>query len=193
MDCQKLIAAAQEALGGIERIKAIRTYHAVMRRMHNDGRTATVSLWRAAGGRIRVEECAPDRTELRVANAAASTFGDAERAELLRDARIAPRNMLAHAAEHRLAMRSRPAPDGSRIVSYPTEFVLYLFNRQTFLCTKMIDLSRHRRIEFRDYRVVDGIATPFAEKHVFADDVRFDDAYVRIEYNLDLAEGLFEH
>src|SRR5215217_4527189 len=110
VDCQTLIAAAQHAIGGLARIRAIRTYHAELRRVRDGGGATTVSIWRAAGGRVRIEERVRDGRVVRLANGAEGTIGDAERAEILRDARISPRNMLAHAAEYALALRDRPAP-----------------------------------------------------------------------------------
>ncbi len=151
-----------------------------------------MSIWRAAGGRIRIEERAAASRTIRVADGPVGTLDDTERADLLRDARIAPRNMLAHAAEHPLAMRDRPAPDGSRIVSFPAEFVLYLFRPETFLCARMIDLVRDRRTDFGDYRAVDGITTPFAERHTSTNRTNtFADSYIRVAYNLDLSDTLF--
>src|SRR6185369_16835033 len=148
MNLDELIDAAQRAAGGLERLRAIRTYHAEIRRVRESGAASTVLVWRAAGGRVRVEERSSEGRVVRVTGGPDETFGAAERAELLRDARIAPRNMLAHAAEHALALRNRPAPDGSRIVSFPAEFVLYLFDASTFRCRRLIDLVRNCRIEF---------------------------------------------
>jgi hypothetical protein len=190
MDCAQLIAAAQDALGGLERIRSVRTYHAVFNRTHDHGEVETVSVWRAAGGRIRVERRVGDRVDVRVANGSAGTLDDADRSELLRDARIAPRNMLAHAAEHRLALRSRPAPDGSRIVSFPAELVIYLFDSKSFLCSGVVDLGRHRRAELADYRTVDGIRTPFVERHTLTGRA-FRDVYSEVAFNRELSDDLF--
>jgi len=192
MTCEELISAAQEALGGLERLRGIRSYQAELRRVRDDGTASTVSVWRAAGGRVRIEERATGRRTVRVADGRSGTFGDAERAEMVRDARVVPRNMLAHAGEYALALRDRPAPDGSRIVSFPAEFVLYLFRPETFLCARLIDLSRECRIEYGDYRDVDGVATPFAERHVLTNGGRsFEDTYLRVAYNLELPDELF--
>lgn len=192
MNCEELIAAAQEALGGLERIRGIRTYHAVMRRVTDAGAAATVSIWRAAGGKVRIERRAGGSTDVRVANGATGTIGEDERAEMLRDARLSPRNMLAHAAEYRLTLRSRPAPDGSRLVSFPAEMALYLFDPRTFLCRKLIDLPRRCRVEYEDYRVVDGIPTPFSERRVSNATSGFRDTYSYVAYNMELDEALFD-
>lgn len=189
MTCAELIEAAQATAGGLDRLRAIRTYHAELRRVRESGAASTVLVWRAAGGRIRIEERSPQGRTVRVTGGPSETFADTERAELLRDARIAPRNLLAHAAEHGLALRNRPAPDGSRIVSFPGEFVLYLFDSKTFLCRRLIDLVRNRRIEFDGYRIVDGIMTPFVERHV--GDESFADLYVRVAYDLEISDALF--
>jgi hypothetical protein len=190
MTLDELIDAAQRAVGGLDRLRAIRTYHAELRRVRESGAASTVLVWRAAGGRVRVEERLPEGRVVRVTGGPAETFDPAERAELLRDARIAPRNMLAHAAEHALALRGRPAPDGSHIVSFPAEFVLYLFDASTFRCRRLIDLMRRRRIEFENYREVDGVVTPFVERHVGADQ-SFADLYMRVAYDVDVPDKLF--
>lgn len=185
MDLTDLITSARDALGGLDRIRAVRTYNARMRRVRADGRASTVEVWRAAGGRVRVEERTDAGRIVRVANGA-------ERVALLREARVAPRNLLAHADEYALALRDHPAPDGSRIVSFPAEFVLYCFNPTTFHCTRLIDLSAGRRTAFADYRVVDGIATPFSERHTAAEARDgFEDTYLHVAYDLDLPDDLF--
>lgn len=193
MTCEELIAAAQEALGGLERIRSVRTYHAVLRRAHETRATETVTVWRAAGGRIRVERRTKNGAVVaRVANGTGGSMADDDRVELLRDARIAPRNFLAHAAEHRLALRSRPAPNGCRIVSHPAELVLYLFDPKSFQCAAILDVSRRRRIELFEYRTVSGIATPFREHHVITGAPGFRDTYTAVSYDEPLSDSLFE-
>ncbi len=191
MECQDLIAAAQDAMGGLERLRRIRSYHAVIKRVRNDGAPSTVLVWRAAGGRIRIEERSPAATLVLIANGSAGSIDSAERARLLRDARITPRNMLAHADEHALALRSRPAPDGSRLISFPGELVLYLFDPATHLCRRLFDLPRRRRIDLSDYRLVSGVSTAFTERHHLGDDTGFEDTYQSVAYDLDLSDRLF--
>ena len=189
MTLTDLIANARDALGGIDRLRGVRTYHAVARRVTAGGRASTVAVWRAAGGRIRIEEQTSGGRAVRVANGA---DGSAETAERLRAARISPRNLLAHADEYKLALRDQPAPDGSRIVSFPAEFVLYCFHPTTFYCTRLIDLTRDWRIAFNDYRTVDGIATPFAERHASADAREgYEDRYAQVVYDAELPDDLF--
>jgi hypothetical protein len=189
MTLTDLIASARGALGGIDRLRGVRSYHAVARRVTASGRASTVAVWRAAGGRIRVEEQSSGGRTVRIANGSnASPDVDA----LVRTARIAPRNLLAHADEYSLTLRDHPASDGSLIVSFPAEFILYCFHPTTFYCTRLIDLTRDCRTAFNNYRVVDGIATPFLERHSLAEPREgFEDIYQHVAYNLNLPDDLF--
>jgi hypothetical protein len=185
--CADFIRRAQDALGGIERLRDIRTFEAHAKRRQWGGGNSTVSIWRAAGGNIRVEETSGSRTFVRLVRAGS---GDDT---LLREARITPRNVLAHADEHNLTVRDHATPSGARLISFPAEFALYVFDPATWLCTLVIDLLRKRRIELTDYRTVDGIATPFLERHVAeTDGPSFDQEYVAITYNGILPNGIFD-
>ena len=194
MTLAELIDAAQRAVGGLDRLRAIRTYHAELRRVRESGAASTVLVWRAAGGRVRVEERAPERRVVRVTGGPAETFDPAERAELLRDARIAPRNMLAHADERKLVLRAMPSFEGTHVLSAPEELVLYFFDPQTKLCVRTIDLAGKRRIEMSDYRTVDGIATPFFERCTRENTDRgYEERFLTIEYNAPVPEGIFKN
>jgi len=183
-----LIRRAQDALGGLERLADVRTFEAHAKRRRWDGGSSIVSTWRSAGGNVRVDETIGSRTMVRMVREGS---GDAD---LLRAARIAPRNMLAHADEHDLTVREHAAQDGSRLVSFPSEFVLYVIHPDTWLCTLVIDLLQNRRVELGEYRIVDGIATPFLERHIVDGPVRnYDDEYVAVSYNGELPTGIFEH
>jgi hypothetical protein len=189
MTLTDLIASARGALGGLDRLRGVRSYHAVARRVTASGRASTFAVWRAAGGRVRVEEQTSGGRTVRIANGA---DGSPDAEMLVRAARISPRNLLAHADEYALTLRDHAAPDGSRVVSYPAEFVLYCFDPTTFYCTRLIDLTRDCRTAFNDYRIVDGIATPFLERHVLAEPREgFEDIYQHVAYNLNLPDDLF--
>lgn len=189
-----LIAAAQTALGGLGRLLAVRSYHArLLRTNGSDGRQSAITIWRAAGGRVRVEEETEGVRTVRSTGGAAGPAAEAERADLLREARIAPRNMLAHAAEHRLSLRSNSAPDGSFVLSMPRDFTIYLIDPASFLCTRMIDIMKDHRVEFGDFRAVDGIATPFFEHHSRRSSPEtFEDVYLHVAYDVEPPEGTFD-
>ena len=149
-----------------------------------------MTLWRAAGGRVFIEERTIDGQVLR--KSTASDMSDAERVEIVRAARVSPRNMLAHADELDLKMREHLAPGGLHVVSYPDEFAIYFFDAVHHTCLLMIDLVRNRRVAYGDYRSVDGILTPFHERHQGADPSScWDDRVLAVVYNIDPPDGLW--
>lgn len=181
--CDEVIAAAQTALGGLDRLRDVRTFHAELLRAYADGVTAHVSLWRAAGGRVFIEERTDDG---HVARKTTTGMSDEERHELVRMARVSPRNMLAHADELDLKMRDHLAPGGLHVISYPHEFAIYFFDAVRHTCLLMIDLVRNRRTAYGDYRPIDGILTPFHERHQGEDAAScWDDRILSVSYNLD--------
>jgi hypothetical protein len=117
-------------------------------------------------------------------------------AELRREARIAPRNFLAHAGEHDLVYAGEvTAPGGAPAlaVDLPAESARYLFDPTSHLCLALIDSARSHRLAFGDYRTIDGIATPFVE-HEGATEreaAAFTSLYIKVAYNVALPENLF--
>ena len=201
MDLTRLIEAAAAALGGAERLRTIRTYRAeAIRQPAGGGPAAELRVWRAAGGRIRVEE-----TEPGAGSRAWVVDGDSgvlvsralpanpprrfplwaeDVAEIRREARLAPRNVLAHAHELDLAGgEAAHAPDGSPAVALELrpEGVRYYFHPQSFLCVAMVDAARDRRVEYAEYRKVGGVLTPFEERHAIVG--RPSDAHA-VEYDV---------
>lgn len=189
----QLIRRAQKAVGGLDRIRSVRTYFAELVRVPMDGsEPITITVWRAAGGHIRIEESTSEQTTVRATSGTGDPLDGEEASELRRAARISPRNLLAHADEYELVLREQPAPDGSRIVSFPAEFAVYVFDPSTFLCSLMMDLSRDHKIRYTDYREVDGIFTPFEEIHVTGQrTLLFRDRYLIVSYNDEFPEGSF--
>ena len=193
MTKDELIAAAQKAIGGLDRVRGIRSYRARIRRTyHPENRVAEVTVWRAAGGRVRIEERS-GATRVVEATHGPDASSDDVRERILRDARISPRNVLAHAAEHRTTLRGHPAPDGAYVLSLPEELVLYFVDPVEFRCVRLIDLARKRRIAFGDFREVDGIVTPFVESHTHDDRKgAFEDAFQSVAYDVDVPESVFD-
>lgn len=192
MTIEELITGAQEALGGLERIRAVTSYRAIVRRTHvPSGRVSTLTIWRAAGGRIRIDEERGKERKIR-ATCGAHRSDERTRAKMLRDARLSPRNMLAHAGERRLALRNHPAPDGCHVVSAPDELALYFVDPVALRCVRMIDLAGRCRYSYGDYRTVDGIVTPFLERHADEEtDKGSVDEYVDVVYDVALPDDLF--
>ena len=120
MTIQELLEKALAAAGGYEQISAIESYRAEMRReMPTRGQVSTMMIWRAAGGRIRIEEFSRGGRTVRIVNGDTGMRLDEDgasakvvRAQLpadevmtiRRDARVAPRNMLAHARKYHLVL-----------------------------------------------------------------------------------------
>jgi len=180
---EDLVDGARRALGGLERLRGVRSYYAEMLRSYADGASSHVTVWRAVPGRIFIEERTSDGHVGRRSTAGPLT--DDERADLLRTARLSPRNLLAHADEIELRMRDHLAPGGLHVVSFPAEFAIYFFDAVRHTCLLTIDLARGRRTAYGDYRDVDGILTPFHERH--QGDGRaacFDDRLIAVSYNL---------
>lgn len=182
--CEAVVEAAQNALGGLERLRGVRTYHAEILRSYADGMSSHVTLWRAAGGRIFIEERSSDGHVGRVSTTDEMT--DETRSELVRAARVSPRNLLAHADELELKMRDHLAPGGLHVISYPAEFAIYFFDAVRHTCLLMIDLVRSRRVAYGDYRAVNGILTPYHERHQGEDPSScWDDRLLSAGYNID--------
>ncbi|MCC6743962.1 MAG: hypothetical protein IT175_08875 [Acidobacteria bacterium] len=189
--CEAVVAAAQNALGGLDRLRGVRTFHVELLRSYADGIAAHVTVWRAAGGRVFIEERTSDGHVGRTSTSGALT--DEDRSELIRAARLSPRNLLAHADEIELTMRDHLAPGGLHVVSYPAEFSIYFFDAVRHTCLLMIDLVRSRRVAYSDYRPVDGILTPHRERHQGADpSTCWDDRVLSVAYDLDPPPGLWE-
>jgi hypothetical protein len=212
MDMRDILAAALAAAGGLDRLRAVRTYRAeLLRAPAADPAAATaITVWRAAGGRIRIEEVSPIGRSVRVVDGDRGTRMDDPEgpghvtplapgavAEMRRQARIAPRNLLAHSAERDLAFAGEAAAPGGApalAVDLPSESVRYLFDPGTHLCAALLDFAESRHVSFEDYRVVDGIATPFAEREgaLDASSHAFTSVYVKVAYNVELPNGLFD-
>lgn len=188
--CDEVVAAAQTALGGLERLRAVRTYHAEVLRAYADGVSSHLTVWRAAGGRVFIEERTSDGHVGR--RSTAGGMSDVERDELVRAARVSPRNLLAHADEIGLRMRDHLAPGGLHVISHPHEFTIYFFDAVRHTCLLMIDLVRNRRVAYGDYRPVDGILTPFHERHQGEDAANcWDDRILTVAYNIEPPDDLW--
>ena len=150
------------AMGGAGRIRSVRTFVRetvrVLRR--GDGRgeaVAEILTYRAAGGRVRIETFDLRSASLLIVPPAES----AEAAEALREARLEPRTLLAHLHERRAEFRT--ASGGFLELALLDEDVLYLFDPRTNLCAERTERRSGRRIRYREWRPIGGIATPFLE------------------------------
>lgn len=107
---------------------------------------------------------------------------------VLREAALEPRNLLAHAAERGAVPRA--SADGGIEIDLPGQGLVYRFDAGTRLCTRRIDSRRGGSTLYRDWRRVDGIATPFLEIEEEASGT-FTRRVLAVAYDLPWPERLF--
>lgn len=179
-----LLAPLLAAIGGRDRITAVRTY---FREVIRATRSPTggfeererILTYRAAGGRIRIEtwtlpakahdgeaERQPASGEdlpTSVVCIPGPGAGDGPVALLARNASLEPRILLAHLDER--AHQIRQASGGGVEIELADERILYRFSAVTSLCELRGDARMGMFTRFLNWRTVDGIATPFLEVH----------------------------
>lgn len=194
MTLDEFLEAALAALGGRDLVLGVRSYHARARR---EPAGVEVVVARAAGGRIRVDEVVADGTKtlvvdgcrgVEIEHGVAKALEPEAVASLRREARLVPRNLLAHGREYDLALAER---SGVVTISFPAERVTYEFDASTLLCRGLVDEAEGRRIDYDDYRAVGGIQTAFRERTTPARHGAFHLVYESVEYNEDLPGELF--
>jgi hypothetical protein len=195
MRLAEFLESALRAVGGRERVLGVRTYRATAGR---DPDGARISIVRAAGGRIRIDDRSDGATTsvivvgdagVRVSGGVAVPLAAGEIAEIRRDARLAPRNLLAHAAEHALALVAPTDPDAI-VVELADEGVRYRFSAATLLCSTLVDARRGRVVDYEDYRDIDGLMTPFLER-ITTGATTLELRYEDVAYNEELPESHF--
>jgi len=209
MTIRDFVQKALDAIGGNDRIRAIRSYRAEMRcEWTARGTVSTTLVWRAPGGRVRLEEFSRRGRSVRVVNAdtgarfeedgasgsvSQSMLEPAEVAHIRREAKIAPRNLLAHALDYDLEFKGAiNTPTGMRYaLSFPAERVSYFFDAESFLCTRLFDIGE-RSLSYDDYRMVLGVATPFAEREILSGGETCIRTYTSVTYDVDFPEDLFD-
>ena len=150
--------------------------------MFADGSESEVTVRRRAGGYVEIRERTADEDAVR-STAGGAAISEADLAELQRGARIAPRNLLAHARERGVVVPDDRPADGEVLLAYPDESVVYAFDASTYLCRRLEDRARDVAVAYADYRDVSGIVTPFLETHTRLDGTPlFREEFVRVEY-----------
>lgn len=193
-----LIARCIERMGGLQAILGVRTLHC------SSVRTLTqVELYRAVGGRVRIEERSIDgNLSIIQINGLAGLFSrvesgqesrfemaQAEMASIKRAVRLYPRNFLAHANEYQYELCG--VENGCYVLHLPVERTTYYYDIEKFDCTKMVDASG-QIVEFDDYREVDGLRTPFIERTRKVTGEVEENLLSQVRYNLKLDDALFE-
>jgi hypothetical protein len=205
-----------EALGGQEALYSVSSLYSQLERclwmVEQEPCTMRVDTYRARGGRIRIEEFAPENRIITIVNGLSGIrrrgrhqgeeFIADEQAELSaveveqikRSVRLYPRNFLAHADEHQYDFSGIQEVEGERIylLTLLVEEVAYHFDQETFRCLRMIEHRTDTVTTYEDYRDVGGVITPFIERVVQARRNFRVDTIKAIDYNLDLEDRLFK-
>lgn len=209
------------AMGGAGPIRSVRTMLRETRTWRRVGsgpprpyeRTVT---HRAAGGKIRVEiiPCSaapqagdpggtarahPGLPRLLVVSPSTRPRTPEDRtghpdlvAAALRDARLEPRNLLAHIGELNVSIRTAEGVDESRAgieIELLDERAVFTFDSVTGLCTGRRDYEAGLETAYFDWRFVKGINTPFLEIERGGG---FERSLLAIAYDLPLPNTLFE-
>lgn len=205
------------ALGGEPALRNVSSiYYQLERRcwmVDDEPRVLRIDVYRARGGRIRIEEFADEeRREAVILNGLHGvrqqlclkeeklTVTEQQELDALevekikRSVRLYPRNFLAHADEHQYEFRGLQQIEGESVyvLELPVEEVTYHFHADTLQCLRMHDRRDSSVISYEDYRVVEEISTPFVERKIQAERNFTVDTIQTIDYNRDLEDRLFD-
>ncbi|KAF0248932.1 MAG: hypothetical protein FD167_1664, partial [bacterium] len=176
----------------------------------NKSKAYHVNIYRAQGGRIRIEKHDQEQKITTILNGLAGI----EKTEVLiekppiliktislelqqimdikRAVRLYPRNFLAHVNEHSYDFKGLQLIDNVYVyvLDLLVEDVTYYFDPTTFFCLSLIDKRNNSKTYYSDYQKTDNIFTPLKEKTILDDQTQID--YItHIKYNLKLANDLF--
>lgn len=208
----EFLEKAAKAMGGWDLILSVQTYfHEAKVTIQSPAGvlSGTLRLYRARGGRIRIEERLGSIVpSIRIVNGQegwlSESAGDQGQAgfrpleqqeleEIRRGVLCWPRNLIAHAREHRL---SDPVlqPWGGSIVWKLTADDLdaeYVFDAETLLCHECYDAKAKRTTRFDDYRPSDGVLTAWHIESFEPSQIRRIEKIQSARHNLPLGETLF--
>jgi len=212
IELEELIKRARDALGGQPRLKSIVTFRseAIRQTTRADGTVEMIQVktYRAAGGRIRLEEISlKGQHAIRVVNGwigrklirdpatgaeMVSDLAIDEIASLRREAKILPRNFLAHADEYDIHLGARQEQNVSGYcVEFHEEKTMYCFDPVSYLCRMMMDQVTESVWMFDDFAPVDGIATASRISVRQKDGVTIQDQLTLVQYNEPFPDTLF--
>ncbi len=176
----------------------------------NKSETYKVDIYRAQGGRIRIEKYDQEQKIITILNGLVGI----EKTEVLiekppilikiiplelqqimdikRTARLYPRNFLAHINEHSYNFKGLQLIDNVYVyvLDLLTEDITYYFDPTTFLCLSLIDKRNSSTTYYSDYQQIDNIFTPLEEKTTLETHTQTDNIK-HIKYNLKLNDELF--
>lgn len=195
------------AIGGIESLRGAKSIHIAVSRKNfdKDGTPdpCDLDVYRAFGGRIRIEERFPDGrarlfvlngfTGYGVMNGTREPLNSDQIESIKRGVRLYPRNFLAHADEHRYCAPVIDTEDGEQVfrLAVPAESVVFCFDAETFLCRFIEDTSNGFRNTYENHSEVHGILTPMRERRFHGGRLVQEDIIAKVEYNIDFDDALF--
>jgi hypothetical protein len=215
-EAARFIEQCSEALGGKDSLHGVTSFYSQSERClwmaDQEPRTLRVDLYRAVGGRIRIEEL-DDQAHLTVTVvnglSGARIIGLKKGEEFIieekmeldalevqgikRGVRLFPRNFLAHADEHQYDFSGIQQFSNQQVyvITLPAEAVTYHFDTENLTCVKMIDRRNDTVITYEDYRNIEGVITPFVERAVRSERNFQVDTIKTVEYNQVLEDDLF--
>ncbi|MBX7219494.1 MAG: hypothetical protein K1Y36_06080 [Blastocatellia bacterium] len=217
MDSETFLGRCLAAMGGLSHLHGVRTIRIRSERTVFPSReTVQLTVFRKAGGRIRIEESlASGTTTVTIVNGLAGvrhTYDNPddvgtkkwplvserltgpEVETVKRSIRLYPRNFLAHADEHSY---SDPIPDevaGQSVfcVELPAENARFCFDGETFLCRSLLDRNRGLLTIYEDYRAISEVTTPCRERRFLNNRLQEEETVSEVLYNLEVADELFE-
>ena len=194
MQLHELVEKALRAIGGAEQILSVNTFRA---RYFQEPGGLVVEVSRAAGGRVRIDYDTSGEVNSILVNGSVGMelvsgisrpLDEEEITQIRRDARLVPRNFLAHAHEYEITVAEEN--DGFRVF-FPAEECLFVFDGQVALCRRRFDGRSGDTTEYRDYREVSGLLTPFFELITSERHDPIERRYELVEYNAALSEQTF--
>lgn len=209
----EVMARAREALGGLHRLQEVNSYTAEVAYIRHAPHRPPIRwvnrTYRVHGGRIRIEEEYPDGLlVMRVINAlrgcliirpvgqereVVTRLSLEELVGIRRDAKIAPRNFLAHADEYDVRYRGVESIEGFEglCLEFVAEETRYYFDPSSYLCRRMRDWITCALWSFDHYRMIDGIATPHRVSIHQMDGTIITGEFRYVRYNLPIPDAFF--
>lgn len=202
---EDLIARCIERMGGLQALASVVSLHCSSTRTRQHI-VAHVELYRAVGGRVRIEESEGDslsivqinglaglRSSLRNGRESRYQMSQDEITEIKRAVRLYPRNFLAHADEYQYELSGVKQLKNLScyVLRLPVERATYYYDAEQFDCIRLVDATG-QITEFDDYRQVSGLRTPFIERVLKPSGEREENVLSQVRYNLKLDDALFE-
>lgn len=210
MQTDIFISKCLTALGGEEAIKNIFSiYYQIENKVYeNDSllEVNQVDIYRARGGKIRVEKISQEQTTIIILNGLAGIqkskkldnsikveeLNATEIEQIKRSVRLYPRNFLAHADEYQYHFKGLKTTQETPVYELEllVENISYYFDPNTFFCLNLIDKQNNIVISYSDYQKTGDVFAAMTEKSEKGSKVQID-TIKKLNYNLELDDKLF--